>query len=415
MKGRLAWRFNCPTTETRNRIVAAQEKFTKVNVIAMHPPTGSLHVEDRPLLRDVRLLRWELNQVLERHGSENLATQVRRLRELAARRRNGDPLAAQAMTEETARTCLDDLHQLIRVQGCYLDLVNLAEDRQRLRVLRRREATRYPVPRRESVGAAIDTLKAMEWSTERVQEFLDLLQISPVFTAHPTEAKRATIRQALRRLRQRLRDLDRQDTSRHEREMLLENIQSDLACLWETDAVRPRRPTVLEEVHRNMVIVDTLWEVVPRLYYDLRTALRRNYGEHRFRIPRLLRFGTWIGGDRDGNPFVTADVTRQTLLALRREAIGRHLAACAELASHLSVSDRYHPIGAAMAEAIRQARIALERGRAVDRDVPSARAVPALARGDPPSAGGYGGGRSGSDSPRPGVPEFRRVCIATQR
>ena len=85
---------------------------------------------------------------------------------------------------------------------------------------------------------------------------------------------------------------------------------------------------MLEEVHRNMVIVETLWEVVPRLYHDLRSALRRNYGDHPFRIPRLLRFGTWIGGDRDGNPFVTAEVTRQTLAELRQEAMQRHLAAC---------------------------------------------------------------------------------------
>ena len=260
------------------------------------------------------------------------------------------------MAAEMAATGLDDLHQIIRVQGCYLDLVNLSEDRQRLRVLRDREAKRYPLPRRESIGAAIDLLHLLDWTPEQVQSLLDLLQVSPVFTAHPTEAKRATIRQALRRLRQELRDLDRPDLPRQERDSILVDLQSDLACLWETDSIHPRRPTVLEEVHRNMAIVETLWEVVPRLYHDLRAALRRNYGPHPFRLPRLLRFGTWIGGDRDGNPFVTTGVTRQTLADLRREALERHLAACRELASQLSVSDRYHPIGSALAEAILAAR-----------------------------------------------------------
>jgi phosphoenolpyruvate carboxylase len=322
----------------------------------MHDPTTSSTTEDRTFRRDIRLLQWELNQVLEKHGSLDLVERVRRLRELSRRRRRGDADAGDEMAAEMAVTELDDLHQIIRVQGCYLDLVNLAEDRQRLRVLRAREATRYPLSRHESAGAAIDVLHSLDWTPEQVQSLLDLLQVSPVFTAHPTEAKRATIRQALRRVRQELRDLDRPDLSRHDRESLLVHFQSDLACLWETDSVRPRRPTVLEEVHRNMAIVATLWEVIPRLYFDLRTALRRNYGDYPFRLPRLLRFGTWIGGDRDGNPFVTAAITRQTLVELRQEALQRHLAACRDLASQLSVSDRYHPINTALAEAIRTAR-----------------------------------------------------------
>jgi phosphoenolpyruvate carboxylase len=312
--------------------------------------------EDRPLRRDIRLLRWELEQVLKKHGSGDLVARLKLLRELARRRRAGDPAAGDAIVAEMAAAKRDDLHQIIRVQGCYLDMVNLAEDRQRLRVLRAREAKRYPLPRQESVGAAIDVLHGSGWPAEQVQSLLDLLQVSPVFTAHPTEAKRSTIRQALRRLRHRLRDLDRTDLSRPERESLLVHVQSDLACLWETDSVRPRRPTVLEEVHRNMEIVETLWEVVPRLYHDLRSALHRNYGDYPFRLPRLLRFGSWIGGDRDGNPFVTVEVTRQTLADLRQEAMQRHLAACQELTAQLSVSDRYHPISPALAEAIRSAR-----------------------------------------------------------
>jgi phosphoenolpyruvate carboxylase len=322
----------------------------------MCPSPTTVRFEDRPFYRDIRLLRWELKQVLEKHGSRDLVARVNLLRELARRRREGDAAAADAIGAEMAAAKRDDLHQIIRIQGCYLDLVNLSEDRQRLRVLRAREAKRYPLPRQESVGAAIDVLHGIGWSAEQLQSLLDLLQVSPVFTAHPTEAKRATIRQALRRLRQGLRDLDRRDLSRQERESILVHIQSDLACLWETDSVRPRRPTVLEEVHRNMVIVETLWEVVPHLYHDLRSALHRNYGDHPFRLPRLLRFGTWIGGDRDGNPFVTTEVTRQTLADLRQEAMKRHLAACKELTAQLSVSDRYHPISPALAEAIRGAR-----------------------------------------------------------
>lgn len=322
----------------------------------MHRPLSISPPEDRPFLHDIRLLRWELSHVLQKHGVGDLVQRIDTLRELARRRRAGDSVAGDAMAAQMSAATRDDLHQIIRVQGCYLDLVNLSEDRQRLRVLRTREARRYPLPREESIGAAVDVLHRLGWSTEQVQSFLERLQVSPVFTAHPTEAKRSTIRQALRRLRLGLRQLDGCDLSRPERESVLVHIQSDLACLWETDSVRPRRPTVLEEVHRNMAIVDTLWEVVPRLSQDLRFALRRNYGDYPFQLPRLLRFGTWIGGDRDGNPFVTPDVTRQTLIDLRQEAINRHLTACKDLTSRLSVSDRYHPISPALAEAIQNAR-----------------------------------------------------------
>ena len=99
---------------------------------------------------------------------------------------------------------------------------------------------------------------------------------------------------------------------------------------------------MLDEVGRKLYIAGTLWEVVPQLFRDLRTGLRRNYGEHPFRVGRFVRFGTWIGGDRDGNPFVTAEVTRQTLELLRGDALRRHLEACREMENRLSLSDRYH-------------------------------------------------------------------------
>ena len=313
--------------------------------------------EDRLLHRDIRLLSWELNQVLEKHGSRELLERVKRTagpgpaargRAILPRAtpwpRKWPPWAWTTCTRSSACRAATSTWSTFPKTG--RDFGCSAAGRPK--DIRCRGTNRSA---RQSTRC-----KAMGWQAERVQALLDLLQVSPVFTAHPTEAKRATIRQALRRLRQGLRDLDRPDLSRPERGPLLASLESDLGCLWETDAVRPRRPTVLEEVRRNMVVVETLWEVVPWLYRDLRGALHRNYGDHPFRMPRLLRFATWIGGDRDGNPFVTAEVTRQTLVELRQEAMQRHLAACDELATQLSVSDRYHPTSAALAEAIRIAR-----------------------------------------------------------
>ena len=151
-----------------------------------------------------------------------------------------------------------------------------------------------------------------------------------------------------------LQALDRRDLLRRQREELLQRLQGDLMCFWETETVRPLKPSVLDEVSRTLYVAGTLWQVVPQLFRDLRTALRRNYGNFPFRLRRFVRFGTWIGGDRDGNPFVTAEVTRQTLELLRHDALRRHLETCRDLGNRLSLSDRYHPAETAVAAAVRK-------------------------------------------------------------
>ena len=311
---------------------------------------------NRSFQRDIRLLLWALRGVLREHGSGDLEAFATSLRQLARQRRDGDPAAAATIGQWLAQRSTEELHQLIRVQGCRLELLNLAEDCNRIRVLRDREAAAYPAPREESIGAAIDSLCRDHWPAPRVQELLDRLEICPVFTAHPTEAKRITVRRALARMRKALRELDEKQLLRRERHDLLSRIRSDLMCFWETETVRPRRPSVLDEVGRNLVVAETLWEVAPRLVRDLRAALRRNFAAREFRIGRFLRFATWIGGDRDGNPYVTSTVTRQTMEVLRSDTLRRHVEACHELESLLSVSARYHPIGRALAEAILAAR-----------------------------------------------------------
>ena len=215
------------------------------------------------------------------------------------------------------------------MEGCYLELMNLAEDRHRARVLRQRDNAAFPAPRGESIGAAVDALFAAGVSPQRMQELLDQLDICPVFTAHPTEAKRVTLRRLLGRMRETLQALDRRDVLRRQRDELLERLQVDLMCFWETETVRPLKPSVLDEVSRTLYVAGTIWQVVPQLFRDLRTGLTRNYGDFPFHVRRFLRFGTWIGGDRDGNPFVTAEVTRQTLELLRGDALRRHLESAA--------------------------------------------------------------------------------------
>jgi len=301
--------------------------------------------QDFPLRRDVRMLGYELGKVLKTHGSPGLYELVEEVRALAKARREGDREADQLLQKRIASLTETEMGELMRALACFFDLANLAEDRHRVRVLREREQQLWPAPRDQSLGAAITRLAQSGISAQQMQAMLDQLDIDLVFTAHPTEAKRRTTRLTLRRLRADVLQLDRTDLLHRERDELVRRIRSDLDCLWETDTLRPSKPSVLEEVDRSLFVIDSLWEMVPKLYYSTRRALELAYPKDTPTLPLFVRFGSWIGGDRDGNPFVTPAVTRETLGRLRRAIIAKHIEQCRLLARILSISDKHHPVG----------------------------------------------------------------------
>ncbi len=310
---------------------------------------------DAMLRRDIRMLGFELGKVLREHGSPELYNLVERVRQLAKARRAGSDEADDTLRNVLSECSLDDLTELARALTCFFDLANLAEDRHRIRVLRYRSHTQHPNPRRESPGAALVSLSERGLSAEQAQALLDRLNIELVFTAHPTEAKRRTVRNTLKRLRDDIITLDRQDLLPSERETLLATIRSDLDCLWETDTLRPNPPSVMEEVRRSLFVFEPLWDAVPWLYGGLRSALSKVWPDHAFDLGPVLRFGTWIGGDRDGNPFVTPIVTAQTLNTLRQAAIRRHIDEGRNLFRVLSISDERHPVSAELNAALETA------------------------------------------------------------
>lgn len=319
------------------------------------PPTESTDYE---LRRDVRVLGLELGKVLKRHGSDGLYDLVEEVRALAKQRREGDPAANEALTQRIASLDDEQLGELMRALSCFFDLANLAEDRHRVRVLREREMLAAPAPRGQSLGAAIQKLADDGTSADELWAMLARLEIDLVFTAHPTEAKRRTIRNTLGRLRKDLVTLNREGLLPRERDQALRQIKADLDCLWETETLRPTRPTVLDEVDRSLFVADSLWKVVPWLMRGTRRALKLAYPDDISAFDALcgvVRFGTWIGGDRDGNPFVTADVTRQTLVKLRRAIIDKHLAQCLALEQTLSMSEKHHPVSDGLMQMIEDA------------------------------------------------------------
>lgn len=281
-----------------------------------------------------------LDLVVREQVGEALADTMQRIRRLSMERRAGLPDADARLTAELARLKPNEFRAVIRWLSLYFDLANLAEDQQRIDVLRSRDeaARQQGMPRHESIGAAITELQAQGLSAADMQRWLDRLTIEPVFTAHPSEAKRRTTRQVLRRIRQLLSSRLTAQTEETEQEIL-----ASLTVLWQSDLVRPDRPPVMSEVSRGVYFASTLWDVVPQTYNDLREALATAYPKHHFEIPGFLSFGTWIGGDRDGHPFVTADITQKTFMRLRRAALEGHLSECRQIYNQLVMSEQQVP------------------------------------------------------------------------
>lgn len=277
-----------------------------------------------------------LDLVVREQVGESLADSMQKIRRLSIERRVGLPDAETRLVETLTELEPDEFRAVIRWLSMFFDLANAAEDQVRIDVLGERDeqSRTLGVPREESIAAAIIDLHEHGLSALEVQRWLDRLEIHPVFTAHPSEAKRRTTRQLLRDIRKTLPAIETNPGVDIE-----EKLAADLTVLWQSDLVRPERPPVMSEVSRGLHFASTLWVVVPRIFRELREALRKSYPNHQFNIPRFLSFGTWIGGDRDGHPFVTAEITQQTFARLRRAALERHLELCRELKNQIVMSD----------------------------------------------------------------------------
>lgn len=307
------------------------------------------------LRQDVATLTGLLEDVLVEQAGEACVQLLRQIRQLAKERRVGFPQAGDRLAQRLRDLDESELALAVRALSVSFDLANLSEDLQRVRVLRERERTAGDRTRPESLGDAVRRLQADGATPEAVQQALDRLRIDLVFTAHPTEAKRRTTRRILRQLRHALQQIQQTDLLPREELQFRDQLLADLTLLWQVDSIRPQRPTVMNEVERGIFFFDGLWHVLPTLRKELRTALAEVYPGHVFHLPAFITFGSWIGGDRDGNPFVTHEVTGQALELLRRSAIEKHLSVCRKLAQYLVMSERQVAVDPALRQALQQA------------------------------------------------------------
>ena len=280
------------------------------------------------LSETIRLLGGLLGQtIVEQEGQAllDLEEEIRLLckdrRAVGTSDKNRQKMSAQI--EAMMPDILGDIDQAMAVLNAfttYFQLVNLAEEQQRVKVLRQRtETAEYEEkPMRETIADAVSRLRAEGMSASDMQSVLDDLAITLVFTAHPTESKRRTILLILKAIGELLQKLDSRDLLNSERANIHEEIHGYIVLLWQSDETRDRRPTVLDEVRNNGIFFfeNTLYNLVPKIYEDLIGALATYYPDTDFVIPPFLRYGSWIGGDRDGNPYVTLETTQ---LALREQ------------------------------------------------------------------------------------------------
>lgn len=313
--------------------------------------------DDAELRREVGQLGRLFGEVLREFAGEEAFQLVEEVRTLVRKFRENDSQAGNELRVLLASRDEAELNALIRAFTTFLELANLAEDRQRIRVLRERERAAHPAPRSESIGDAVRKLRESGIEGSEMQKLISRLHVELVITAHPTEAKRRSLRQKTNRLAELLAQLESQNLLPRERESLWTAIRLEVAKLWQTDFIRATRPTVLDEAARGLAILPILWQTVPSIYQELREALHVYYPETEFTELHPLSYGSWMGGDRDGNPFVTADITAQTLRWMRRAALDAHIENCHRLQDSLSLSSRKAPPPLVMMEAIRSAPV----------------------------------------------------------
>jgi phosphoenolpyruvate carboxylase len=302
----------------------------------------SLTAARRDFTTDEALLTDVLREVIAMGEGEDAVRLLDDAVALGQAARFGDEQAADRLAELVAGLTLDETEVLVRSLTRWFQLVNLAEDNERVRRLRARDALDPERPRAGSLRHVVSALHDAGATSDELAAVLNNAELRLVMTAHPTEARRRTTIDKLARVFSVLRELDERSyaPAADARRRLLATVQE----LWGSDDLRAAELTVADEVRGGLVhFASTLADTIPRIYRDLEEAVAEFYPEtedHPPAVPPLLSFGSWIGGDRDGNPFVTPETTVAALELMREQCLRLLESRLEQLAGRLSLSDR---------------------------------------------------------------------------
>ena len=309
-------------------------------------------IKDNPLRRDVRSLGAILGQVLVEQSGQDLFESVEELRRLLIEhretvRRNPEQASAPELMLKAQQIVsgmdLSRAYQVTKAFATYFELTNLAETNHRRRRRRAGKLDREHAPLPGSFRGTLLRMKETGISAEDAIAALGQIAITPVFTAHPTEVARQTVLLKRRRIAQQLERLDHLPLTTEEAEDCENEIRAEVTSLWQTDEVRLAKPTVDDEIRMGLRYFRlSLFDALSKIYAEVVESFRDIYAIDldEITVPNLVHFGSWIGGDRDGNPLVKPDCIRDALEMARGLILREYLSDIESLSDRLSSSLR---------------------------------------------------------------------------
>jgi phosphoenolpyruvate carboxylase len=290
-----------------------------------------MRLHRRDIQQDVRQLGAMVGDVISEQTSEEAFETVEELRTTAIDYRDGTVESRDSLERALAAADDEQLLVVARAFTTFFELINLAEERERVRALR--EQTQAGVPD-DGLEEAVTDLASLDEETAR--SVLEDVLIEPTFTAHPTEARRKTVKAKLRSVADKIETLDEQLLTDKERRQLMRDLRADVTSLWQTAQLRDRQPEPTDEaMNVQWYLENVLFDVTGEVYDELGDALGEEFDD--LEAPKLFEFRSWAGSDRDGNPYVTPEVTTRTLERQRRIVLDRYrekVRALVEVLSH---------------------------------------------------------------------------------
>lgn len=296
-------------------------------------------LNDAQLRSSVKLLGKLLGNIIKSHAGDKVYVAVEKLRKgFINLRKDNNQIKHDQLIRYIGRLDPITLKNVIRSFSKYFALVNVAEEA--YQHINRTDRLKSGFDSWEgSFDQTLRECKASEMDDTQLESLINSLRYIPVFTAHPTEAKRRSKLEAMRRIFNTILELQSYKGQSIKREELIDELQAEILILWRTDEVRLRKPTVLDEVENGLYYFRTsLFRAIPEVYRDLEKAIKRVYHTDNVKVPSFIRFGSWIGGDRDGNPFVTPDITREAVYMHAETALHEYMRRAQKLSTLLTHS-----------------------------------------------------------------------------
>ncbi|MEQ8578114.1 MAG: phosphoenolpyruvate carboxylase [Balneola sp.] len=312
------------------------------------------------LARQIDMLTEFLEELaLDQFGEEFVQT-LGELPELAkSALEENDTKAKEEIESYASKLNLGDAKEVLRMYTTFFHLVNSLEQHEISRINREREFEEtQDHPRNESIAEAIYSLKKEGYSFDEVIDVLEQIDIQPTITAHPTEAQRRSILTKQHQITSMINRLGHDVLTADETKLLKKDIANQLRLLQLTDEVRAERMSVEDEVENGMYyFTTTIWDAIPTVYNDIRIALETYYGKST-ELPNILKYRSWIGSDRDGNPNVTSSVTWETILEQRRTVLTKYMEELNLLRRYLSISYKEISISEELKASLKEEEIA---------------------------------------------------------